>query len=419
MARASRDARLETRTSRLKLARGKRFFAPVTDNLSLCYRRTADGYGTWAARIRDAVSGRESLAKLGAADDHADADGQAILTYRQAQEKCREQFKAIATNGKPVTVSDAATRYLTWYREHRKAFRETEATINAHILPVFGERLVSDLRTPEIRAWLERIGTKAARKRTAIGRKQQFRDKPASEDAKRARKSTANRVLTVLKAILNRAFEDEFVSDNSPWRRVKPFENADEPIVRFLTEDESKRLINACRSDLRQMVKAALLTGARYSELAGLTVANVNIGTGSVFIQPSKSGRGRHVPLSPAGLDFFKSATAGKIGSDLVFVKADGSQWAKNHHVRLLADACRIAKITPAIGFHEARHTYASLLAQAGADLLTISKLLGHADTRITSRHYAHLCDRTLANAVNTLLPSFGHQNEAKVVGIR
>lgn len=53
------------------------------------------------------------------------------------------------------------------------------------------------------------------------------------------------------------------------------------------------------------------------------------------------------------------------------------------------------------------RHTYASHLAQAGVDLLTISKLLGHADTRITSKHYAHLADKTLAAAV-TKLPSFG-----------
>jgi integrase len=63
------------------------------------------------------------------------------------------------------------------------------------------------------------------------------------------------------------------------------------------------------------------------------------------------------------------------------------------------------------------RHTYASLLAQAGADLLTISKLLGHADTRVTARHYAHLCDA--GNAVETLLPSFGFNNERKVVAIK
>jgi site-specific recombinase XerD len=48
----------------------------------------------------------------------------------------------------------------------------------------------------------------------------------------------------------------------------------------------------------------------------------------------------------------------------------------------------------------------ATRLAQAGVDLLTISKLLGHADTRITAKHCAHLADKTLAQAV-TKLPSF------------
>ena len=50
---------------------------------------------------------------------------------------------------------------------------------------------------------------------------------------------------------------------------------------------------------------------------------------------------------------------------------------------------------------------YAALLANAGCELLVISKLLGHADTRVTSRHYAQLLDKTISNAVRTLLPSF------------
>ena len=57
--------------------------------------------------------------------------------------------------------------------------------------------------------------------------------------------------------------------------------------------------------------------------------------------------------------------------------------------------------------------------AKAGTDLLTISKLLGHADTRETSRHYAHLCDRTLANAVNAPLPDFGAIEQSNVTAIR
>ena len=57
--------------------------------------------------------------------------------------------------------------------------------------------------------------------------------------------------------------------------------------------------------------------------------------------------------------------------------------------------------------------------AQAGADLLTISKLLGHADTRITSRQYAHLCDETLANAVNRFLPNFGVSSADNVTSLK
>ncbi len=102
-----------------------------------------------------------------------------------------------------------------------------------------------------------------------------------------------------------------------------------------------------------------------------------------------------------------------------IFTRADGAQWGKNHHVRGLVAACAAAEIEPAITFHELRHTYASLLAQAGADLLTISKLLGHADTRVTSRHYAHLTDKTLSRAINALLPGFGHAEGGTVEAIR
>jgi integrase len=241
---------------------------------------------------------------------------------------------------------------------------------------------------------------------------------PDDISGKRSRKATANRILTVLKAILNKAFYDELIDDNIIWRRVKPFENVEQAKIRFLTEMECKRLINAARPDFRDLIKAALFTGARCSELTQLEVSNINIDTASIYISPSKNNKGRYIPLSPEGLDFFKIAILSKHTNNRVFSKQDGNLWGENHHTRLMKEACCHANITPAIGFHELRHTYASLLAQAGADLLTISKLLGHADTRITSRHYAHLCDKTLANAVTKLLPSFGHEKEGKIRNI-
>lgn len=188
--------------------------------------------------------------------------------------------------------------------------------------------------------------------------------------------------------------------------------------IRFLTEPECTLLINAAKPDFHDLLKAALFTGARCGELTKLKVTNVSLVTAAIFIEPSKSDKDRYIPLSSDGLDFFRTIIRGNDGNDFVFHKQDGSHWGENHHARLMKDACSHAKIAPAIGFHELRHTYASLLAQAGTDLLTISKLLGHADTRVTSRHYAHLCDKTLANAVNRFLPSFGHQKDRKIQNV-
>jgi integrase len=149
-----------------------------------------------------------------------------------------------------------------------------------------------------------------------------------------------------------------------------------------------------------------LLTGCRFGELADMRARDVSVRDQRVYVAESKSGRPRYIPLNAEGVALFREITTGKTGDALLFTKANGTEWGKNHHVRPLTAACKVARVEPDVAFHELRHTYASHLAQAGVDLLTISKLLGHADTRITARHYAHLADKTLAAAV-TKLPAF------------
>ena len=79
--------------------------------------------------------------------------------------------------------------------------------------------------------------------------------------------------------------------------------------------------------------------------------------------------------------------------------------------------ACHAAKVKPMVSFHELRHTYASMLINNGVELPVISKLLGHVDTRVTFKHYAHLADKTLAAAV-TKLPSFQTKPSAMLSSI-
>ncbi|HTT37994.1 MAG TPA: site-specific integrase [Burkholderiales bacterium] len=229
---------------------------------------------------------------------------------------------------------------------------------------------------------------------------------PQTGEQKRARRATANRILNILKGLTKKAFHDGLVDNDTAWRQVKPFTRVDEPRIRFLTDEEAIRLIAACRSDLRLLVRAALLTGARVSELTTLRCHDVHPANVQIYVAQSKSGRPRFVPLNAERAALCCELLADKTSDDLVLTKQDGKPWGNNHHARAVLEACKAARIRPAISFHELRHTYASHLAQAGVDLLTISKLLSYAGTRIASRHYAHLADTTLAQAV-TRLPSF------------
>ena len=104
-----------------------------------------------------------------------------------------------------------------------------------------------------------------------------FKVVPEDDETKRRRRSTANRVLTILKAALNSSFDAGHLRSNDAWgRRLKPFRQVDAARTRFLNIAEAKRLANFCDPDFRNLVVAGLCTGARVSELARLTVASFN-----------------------------------------------------------------------------------------------------------------------------------------------
>jgi integrase len=121
-----------------------------------------------------------------------------------------------------------------------------------------------------------------------------------------------------------------------------------------------------------------------------------------------KADKPRHVYLTEEGRRFFERATAAKQGNEPIFLRADGKPWGTAHQQRPLARACAAANITPAISFHILRHTYGSQLAMRGVPLQVIAEGLGHADTRITSRHYAHLMPSYVAKTIREKLPRFG-----------
>jgi integrase len=111
----------------------------------------------------------------------------------------------------------------------------------------------------------------------------------------------------------------------------------------------------------------------------------------------SKGGEARYVALSDEGVAFLRGVAADRAPGEWLFLRrgldGDGAPvpWGRSHQFRPLRSASAAAGIAPAASFHVLRHTYASRLAMRGVQMPVIAAQLGHADTRMTERHYAHL----------------------------
>jgi integrase len=144
------------------------------------------------------------------------------------------------------------------------------------------------------------------------------------------------------------------------------------------------------------------VTGARYSELCRAEVRDFNPDSASLLVRESKGGKPRHIPLDDEAAAFLTTISAGRAPSEPLFTRADGGRWGKSHQRRPLILACQAARIEPAIGFHILRHTWASLRIMAGLPLLVAAQVLGHSDTRMVEKHYGHLAQSFIRDAVRT-----------------
>ena len=115
----------------------------------------------------------------------------------------------------------------------------------------------------------------------------------------------------------------------------------------------------------------------------------------------------------------FLAWTRGQPPNRHVFQRDDGGVWGPSHQQRPLEQASRLAQISPPVTFHVLRHTHASQLAMRGVPMAVIAKQLGHADTRMTEKHYAHLAPNYVADTIRANFPNLGIGETLKVVPLR
>ena len=410
MARVLINTNLGNRERRLSLAiRKKPYWMALSEGQHLGYYR-GRRVSKWVARFRQLGGSRYYQEQtIAAADDYADADGAKILSFKQAQKTARRWFADIGQHDynslKPYLVSDALDDYLEGFAG--KDLENTRRRIDAIIRPQIGSHDTAKLTAKNIIDWHLALASAPARLRTAPGAVQNFRPTADTSDARRSHRSSANRILTILKAALNIAYRNEKVADDHAWRRVRPFAKTDAPRLRCLDENESRRLVLGCNINFRPMVKAALLTGARYSELAALEVRDFDRPSRTLWLRETTAGTPRAVYLEGEGFQLVVLAIIGKSRSDLIFPRPDGKKWGAAHQVRPMFAACKAAGLDRA-GFHDLRRTYGARLARKGVPMAVIAEALGHADERITRKHYAHLAPSYVAETIREAAAGLG-----------
>lgn len=450
MARPVDEARMDSREARRRLGIGRKLHVRMlaSGKSALCYRhRRRDAPGTWLLRrYTGNPSNPYEIETLGTADDIDDADGHVILTFDQAQSLARERAGAAERRG-PLMVKQAVADYLGFLRTERKTAKDAERRANIHILPALGSRRITDLTTDELVRWRDGLVIGGGLLRSRKGGKPKRKAEPITADQRRARQASANRVLTTLKAALNRAFKMGLVQDDLAWRRVPSFRGVQAARPGHLSVMEAQRLLNAAdaESGFRNLAHAGLLTGCRYGELCRLRVRDY--GNGRIAIHESKSGRPRDVVLTNEGVEFFDQLAAGRGRDEFLLqnlgrihrarqaereraaradeqpnyteIDADPGDWRPSEQSRPMLAACKAARIVPAVGFHALRHTWASLSVMNGMSLLLVARNLGHTDTRMVELHYGKLAESYITTEIRRAAPRFGAIQPTSVVSIR
>jgi hypothetical protein len=172
---------IDSMTARARLVPRKApYWRVLEPGLALGYRRPRSGAGTWSARAF--IGGQYRVAMLGLADDHTDG-----LSWKEAQAAARAWANRQPGSG-PISVETACREYVNDLRARKgdRAAHETEGRLRKHLLPVLGDRLLSQLTAAELTAWRNGM--------------------VKTEGDVRGSRDTANRVLAMTKAALNLAF---------------------------------------------------------------------------------------------------------------------------------------------------------------------------------------------------------------------
>ena len=276
-----------------------------------------------------------------------------------------------------VTFEEASEQFLEYCRQNLKDPGRPAITIG------HGSKLFCGKYLKDITSWDIELYKKARRNSTM-------------KNGKRISNTTVRKELQHLNRLFVLAGEWGMVpSGYNPVRSVKkPSENKGR--VPELSEGHEARLLEACSPGIHPIVKFAIYTGCRRGEILGLTWDRVDMEQGFIYLDDTKTGDPRVVPLCKTGLEILQGL---RHRDSYVFQNERGEPYTC---VRASFNRAKEKAGLDGLTFHDLRHVFASRLRRRGASLGDIAELLGHKGLRMTLR-YAHLTPGYLKNVVGLM----------------
>jgi integrase len=287
---------------------------------------------------------------------------------------------------KKHTLADLIDRYLLWVKKRNpKRYIDIKPRLEWWRAEL-GYCLLADLNKAIIAEKLDELAAT-----------------PKSNGEPRAG-GTVNRAALILSHVITIAINEwEWMQDH-PMRKIRKMP---EPRgrVRFLSDEERKDLLEACKSSvtkhLYMIVVLALSTGARRGELMGLKWPDIDFERKVITLHETKNGERRLLPLTGHALDLLQAYAKDKEKEKgLIFASAVNPK--KPFEFRTAWEtALKVANVDD-FRFHDLRHSTASYLAMNGATPAEIAEVLGHKTLQMVKR-YAHLSQAHTHSVVESM----------------
>jgi len=261
--------------------------------------------------------------------------------------------------------------------------------LRRHMLPVFGDRPLCDIRRVDIQRF---VTEKMTRQNLSW--------------------QTAVHLRNLMSGTLERAVEWGFLEAN-PGRRIKvpPMQRRRKTLV--LTLEELATLLQSLQEPVRLLAITLAMTGLRIGEVLALRWKNVDFDKSLIHVReavyegnlssPKSKSSIRDIPIGPSLKQSLLERRTTAPAEAFVFASRNGTPLDSHNLLgRVLKPACKRAGL-PSISWHSFRHTLATLLSDLGESLKTAQAQLGHARLSTTAEIYTHAVPASQRAAVEKL----------------